>query len=190
MNHRCSRVVLAAIVVIGAGRAARAAEEPDATRRPPGATALRAAGLAGGMGDGVYVGAAADVSRRLSRRLGSELAVAAVGLGGNRMGLMLDALVRGFAFEGVHGLSLAGGPSLFLAENLGPVAFVRAELAYEVRLRRGPSLLVGAGPALALNDSGQSLCNESTLFGCFLDVRHIPAGDLQVRMRAALGYSF
>jgi hypothetical protein len=183
-------VLLATVVSSATAFAAPDGPEPHITARPagaPAATAIRLTGMLDVFNGGAY---AVEVSRRAGPVFGMDAA-----FGGNSMdyghsGIFAELLARAYLFTGPAGVSLALGPSLRSANEFGTVGFVRAELAVELRSLGVPNLLLGLGPELALNDSGQGTCPHSGLFSCLLWRDTWRAGDVGFRVRVAAGWAF
>ena len=98
-----------------------------------------------------------EVSYRFPVPVGIDVALGRNDMGYGHTGLAADAMARLYLFnDSSGGVSLAGGASLRDANEFGTVGFVTGELAVEYRPRGGFNILVGAGMATALNDSGQA----------------------------------
>jgi hypothetical protein len=185
-----SLVVLAGIAPVGV-HVARADDEASlalaATPITNPATVVRAVGSLVMLGP---LAAGVELSQRLSPHLGVDATIAYADLQFGHPGVTGEVLGRWFLFDGHQGVSVGLGPSLFAAQEFGPVAAIQSEVAYELRLPRSFSLLVGAGPNLVLNDSGKATCPETGFLSCFLWQDQYHAGEVGLRARLALGKSF
>jgi hypothetical protein len=87
--------------------------------------------------------------------------------------------------SGVHGLSVAAGPSVALGGDYGTVVFLQTELAYELRLHIGFNLILGGGPGVALMSSQQPYVSCGARL---CDYFH--QGNVGGRVHLGLGWSF
>jgi hypothetical protein len=138
-----------------------------------------------------FQGAAVQVeaSKRFGGFGGLDVAFGANDMGYDHGGIAADVLGRLYLFRGIGGVSLAAGPSLRTGSQFGAVGWLRSEVALELR-PRGFDLLVGAGPGLALNDSQRATCPDNGLLSCFLWKEQIHGGDIDLRVRVAVGVTF
>jgi hypothetical protein len=151
------------------------------------ATAVRVTGMADVFSGAEY---GLEVSHRFDRIFGVDVALGPNDMGYGHRGLFAEALGRAYAFRGPAGISFATGPSVRTANEFGAIAFMRAEIAAELRWAGLPNLLIGVGPEVALNDSGRATCPDNGWFSCFLWKDHWSAGDVGFRVRAAAGWAF
>lgn len=119
--------------------------------------AIRGDGPIDGFGGVTY-------SRQLLERFALEGAVGGGGQGrhaGVHLGLGARVLVTKWE---TMGLTLALGTHAAFLHDYGPVAFLHAEAAWEMRLRWGLNVIAGGGLAAPLNDSrrGRACSQEST----------------------------
>jgi hypothetical protein len=200
MTH--ATTMLAIVALTGAGTARAQAGEPAPTENvtapaapvPPPAhpepsldsTAYRLSAYGSILEGGAVQ---LEVSKRFGGALGLDVAFGANDMGYDHAGVAADVLGRLYMFSGIGGLSLAVGPSLRTGSEFGGVGWLRSELALELR-PRGFDILVGAGPSLALNDSGHANCPDMGWFGCLLWNEQIHTGDVEWRIRLALGVTF
>jgi hypothetical protein len=185
--------IVATAVTLAVCRTAVAAtgdEQVQVTASPvfkPAVTAVRVTGMLDVFNGGAY---GIEVSRRMTPALGIDVAFGANDMDYGHHGVFAELLGRAYLFNGIGGVSLALGPSLRTADRFGAVGFVRAELAVELRALGVPNLLLGLGPEVALNDSGQGVCPDNGWLSCFLWKDHWNAGDLGFRVRVAAGWAF
>jgi hypothetical protein len=178
---------IAAIVLLGQVGPALAAAAPGSIDPRQASTSVR---LQARLSVLQYGAVGLQVSRRLVPHFGLDVTLSRADLGRDHTGPMLEAMARGFLFRGQHGVSVAAGVAGLVAREYGKLAILQGELAYEVRARKALSLLVGVGPQVALNRTGEATCAPGTEW-CYLLWKHqyLP-GDTAVHVRLALGYSF
>jgi hypothetical protein len=135
------------------------------------------------------------VGRTLTERFSAELLF---GYGGSDRhggpGFTEMATLRAAALTsgtGQHALTVGAGPMLVAGGAWGTVPFFHTELAYEMRLRFGLTLLVGPGLDLVLSDSKDPPPeNEEGDTWFEGDAAPFKAGQIGFHARIALGWSF
>ena len=177
------------VVLMAASPAALAADGGAAPGADAAArTAVRATGRLTGFS---LQGLGVEVSERFLPVLGVDLSLTEEDFGNNRAGIGGEAFVRLYSGEGRHLLTLGVGPAVRDAPEYGPIAFGAGEVAYEYLPIKGPSVLVGAGADVVLNDSGTATCGGNGWFSCGLFWQsHYHQGETQLRLRIAVGGSF
>jgi len=185
MQGRILRITLLAGALLIGGMAQAQQVSVAKPVLPGGALAVRAFGSVMIFGP-ESVGL--EASARLSR-FGLDLALSYQDFGYHYRGLGAEGLARAYGIGGRNSLSLGIGPSVTASDGFGTVAFLQTEVAYQFRENGGPSLLIGFGPAMALNDSRRAECPDSGWFSCFLWKDKYHQGDLTVRLRLAVGFS-
>jgi hypothetical protein len=179
--------LIATLILLGHVAPARAASAPAPIAPSQAATAVR---LQVAMPVLHYGGVGVQVSRRLVPHLALDVTLNRVDLGRDHAGPMMEVMARAFLFPGRHGFSFAAGMAGLSAREYGALAFLQAELAYELRAHRAPSVLIAIGPQVALNESGTATCAPGTGWCRLLWKDHYAAGDTAVQLRLAMGYSF
>jgi hypothetical protein len=185
-----SRLALVVTVLFLSGPARAFATSPGAASaaRPQAAATTVRMMLATRLLEHASVGV--QVSQRVAPRIALDLTLSRVQLGRDHPGPMVETMARGFLFPGRHGLSFALGLSGLSAREYGRLAFFQSELAYELRVPTAPSVLLGVGPEIALNQSGQATCPPGTDLCTFLWKDRYSKGDAAVRVRLAIGLAF
>lgn len=138
-----------------------------------------------------YSGLGLDVSARFMRRAGIDATIGYADSQHNHAGMSAEVLGQLFLFDGTYGLTLGLGPSLLTGTpEFGEVAFLQSEIAFEYRNRGGLAFLIGGGPFISLNNSGKASCPDQGWFSCMLWINQYHAGDVNFRVRLAVGLAF
>jgi hypothetical protein len=181
-------LIFVAVSLVGAGGARGAPQATGFQTRPDSArSAIRVAGSVSPFSDR-SVGL--QWSQRLGQWSGIDVALGYTDLGYDRDGAVGEVLARHFPFRGRQGISMAAGLALMHVPEYGTVPLLQSELAYELRVPHAPTLLAGIGPALALSNSRVAPCPEPGFFSCLFARERFEVGDVGVRFRLAVGYSF
>jgi hypothetical protein len=150
-------------------------------------TAVRANGIIQGFD---FAGLGVEVSHSFDDRFAFEASLDTLDLNRGLTGVYGQALARVGYFGPGHSVSFGLGAGILDGSAFGAVAFALPELAYEYRPLRGVSVAVGLGVPVTLNDSAEVPCESNAFLGCFLETTQFHQGDLSIRARLALGYSF
>jgi hypothetical protein len=137
-----------------------------------------------------YVGTGVDFGHSFDRTFAFEAAANFVSVPQLDKGFQGEALLRAGYFGFRNSVSVGLGPGFLYTPDFGRVAFAVPEFAYELRKRGAPSFLAGVGVPVALNQSRVNVCPDPGIAGCLLDRLQYRAGDISLRFRVALGYTF
>jgi hypothetical protein len=163
---------------------------PAAYASPPSAeprTALRANAMVQAFD---FAGLGVEASHSFDELFAIEGSLDSVDLNRGLTGSYAQLSARLGSFGWRHAFSLGAGPGLLHSRDFGSVAFLVPELAYEYRPAGGVSVAVGLSAAVTLNDSVEVPCMDTGFLGCFLERTQFHQGEVEPRMRVALGYSF
>ena len=192
MRTKLALCMLSVVFLSSRASYAQQSSSPSISDTSPASAASLSVRAVGVVGTDI-VGAGVSVSRPMFRWMALEATVMA-GSASDSAVAVVELLPR-FGYIGrSHALTLGIGPSLLRAEHFGWEAFAQGDISYEYRFQRGPSLLVGYGVGMALNESGSNPCTEMssgywTPCG-FFHREQFHFGDLTARARVGLGWAF